>query len=1021
MARVSYVTKPTAQEQRDEPRHRDSTESNYPRLSATPTSADLREYFVPTVEEVALSREVAKSSNNPMAHVLFLLHLKSFATLGYFLTVTKIPKPIRTTICRAVKSRALRASDLTSYANSKLEATHLRRIRELTNVQVLDAQGRAWLRSFAEATATTKHYVGDILSVLVEELVRRRYELPALRTLQDIVAGARESVYNTYYANISGALTPETRALVDALFTSPAGPTFSGWQILKREPRKPTHKEIRSYLAHIERLKGLVDKLPPVDLPPRKLEDFRDQARASDATEMAKFKADKRYALAVVFIRHQYSKVLDDSADLFTRMVSKVRNKAERARLDYQIQQRERTEALVRQLDAMLEAFDTPGSSKARLEAIAKSLKDEVAVLRTRCREFLSLSGPNYQPFVLHPYAGARPLLLDCLELMGLKSSSDDLTTERMIDVVLKHRNVRGRGAMDPQILGLDIATDLDWLSTTWRSFVIVKKKGEPPKIHRTYFELAVITTVEEEVRAGDLHIPDGDRYDDYREELVDNDVLDEELTTYGEKAGISCDPDEYVAALQGRLSDSMQLLDKELPGNPDASIVNGRLKLTRADAPVKDPGIQELDNLIRERMPEVAITDVLIDCTRLLNLSRFFRHVGGQATRLEDIEYRIVTTLLCYGCFIGARQTERAVRGLSRKQPAWLNVKYVNEKSLQRASEAAMNKYIEYELTTYWGSIKSAAADGTKWALYEENLISTYHIRHGGYGGLVYCHVSGNYMAIITHFTPCGVHEGNYILDVLENASRVQPTELHGDTNSQSYTIFGLAPVLGFELMPRIRSVNDCRLFRADAKAKYPHIKEIVEKDPIDWQLIKTHYRDILRVAVSIKLGKMTPSTVLRRLGTHSRKNKLYFALRELGRVHRTMFLCRYIGSLSLRQQIHAACNKTEAFHEFAKKLAFGNGGVIADNLRHEQVKVIRYNKLVANMVILHNVEHMSRVLEALRKEGREIDEKHLAGLAPYRFEHLNLLGAYDVDMGRPVETFDSGRVILPKPQKAS
>jgi TnpA family transposase len=234
---------------------------------------------------------------------------------------------------------------------------------------------------------------------------------------------------------------------------------------------------------------------------------------------------------------------------------------------------------------------------------------------------------------------------------------------------------------------------------------------------------------------------------------------------------------------------------------------------------------------------------------------------------------------------------------------------------------------------------------------------------------------------------------------------------------SGQSYPVFGLAGVLGYELMPRIRNVNDCRLFRADAKAKYPHIKALVEKDAIDWQLIKTHFRDILRVAVSIKLGRMTPSTVLRRLGTQSRKNKLYFALCELGRVLRTIFLCKYIGSLSLRQRIHAACNKNEAFHNFAKTFAIGNGGVIADNLRHEQVKVIRYNKLVANLVILHNVELMSRILEGLRKEGRVIEEKHLAGLSPYRFEHLNLLGNYDVDMERPVETFDSARAILREP----
>jgi len=48
-------------------------------------------------------------------------------------------------------------------------------------------------------------------------------------------------------------------------------------------------------------------------------------------------------------------------------------------------------------------------------------------------------------------------------------------------------------------------------------------------------------------------------------------------------------------------------------------------------------------------------------------------------------------------------------------------------------------------------------------------------------------------------------------------------------------------------------------------------------------------------------------PSTILRRLATYSRKNKLYFAFRELGRVVRTTFLLQYISDLELRQVIQA------------------------------------------------------------------------------------------------------------------
>ncbi len=54
-------------------------------------------------------------------------------------------------------------------------------------------------------------------------------------------------------------------------------------------------------------------------------------------------------------------------------------------------------------------------------------------------------------------------------------------------------------------------------------------------------------------------------------------------------------------------------------------------------------------------------------------------------------------------------------------------------------------------------------------------------------------------------------------------------------------------------------------------------------------------------------------PSTILRKLGSNSRKNRLYQAFRELGHVIRTVFLLQYISDRRLRQQITACTNIVE------------------------------------------------------------------------------------------------------------
>jgi TnpA family transposase len=131
------------------------------------------------------------------------------------------------------------------------------------------------------------------------------------------------------------------------------------------------------------------------------------------------------------------------------------------------------------------------------------------------------------------------------------------------------------------------------------------------------------------------------------------------------------------------------------------------------------------------------------------------------------------------------------------------------------------------------------------------------------------YYHVSEKYIALFSRFIPCGVWEGVYILDgLMTNASEIQPSLVHADTQGQSTAIFGLAHLLGIHLMPRIRNWKDLTLFRPSKTARYQHLDRLFD-EPINWRLIETLWPDLLRIGMSIKAGKLPPSTILRRLGT--------------------------------------------------------------------------------------------------------------------------------------------------------
>ena len=181
-------------------------------------------------------------------------------------------------------------------------------------------------------------------------------------------------------------------------------------------------------------------------------------------------------------------------------------------------------------------------------------------------------------------------------------------------------------------------------------------------------------------------------------------------------------------------------------------------------------------------------------------------------------------------------------------------------------------------------------------------------------------------------------------------------------------------------------------------------HIQSLF-KEPIKWDLIEKHYADMMRPAMSVKAGKITASTILRRFGTKNRKNKLYFAFRELGRVVRTMFLLEYITDVDLRKTIQAATCKSEEFNEFARWLFFANGGKIPANLRHEQSKIVKYNHLLANFAILYKVNAMTEVFNQLKSEGYNITRDIMAAFSPYHTEHLGRLGSFELDLTKQVK----------------
>jgi TnpA family transposase len=91
-----------------------------------------------------------------------------------------------------------------------------------------------------------------------------------------------------------------------------------------------------------------------------------------------------------------------------------------------------------------------------------------------------------------------------------------------------------------------------------------------------------------------------------------------------------------------------------------------------------------------------------------------------------------------------------------------------------------------------------------------------------------------------------------------------------------------------------------------------------------VDVHQITAHWNDILRLATSIRSGTVTASAILQKLSAYPRQNGLAVALREIGRIERTLFTLDWLKNIDLRRRANAGLNKGEARNALARAIFF-------------------------------------------------------------------------------------------------
>ncbi len=219
-------------------------------------------------------------------------------------------------------------------------------------------------------------------------------------------------------------------------------------------------------------------------------------------------------------------------------------------------------------------------------------------------------------------------------------------------------------------------------------------------------------------------------------------------------------------------------------------------------------------------------------------------------------------------------------------------------------------------------------------------------------------------------------------------------------DTHGQSEVAFAFSHLLNFSLMPRFKNINRQKLYIPDTKIKenLQNLEPILTRN-IDWDCIKEQYEQMIKYTTALKLGTAETEAIMKRFTRNNLQHPTYKALQELGKVVKTIFLCKYLMSEKLRIEINEGLNVVENWNSANSFIFYGKSSEIqSNNLEDQEISVLCLH-LLQNSLVYINTLMIQEILSKKEWQERMKPEDYRA-LSPLIYQHVNPYGNFNLDM---------------------
>ncbi len=874
-----------------------------------------------------------------------------------------------------------------SYAGrDETRREHLIELFPLLGLEQFATKHYRALSTWLEPTAlqTTRGIL--LAQAVVEELRRRLIVLPPLPVIERLCAETSTRAQRRIFTILTGNLSAEQRAQLDGLLEMRKGSPYSTLAWLRLPPGAPT---ARSVLAHIERLRAIRALGLPSETSRRlhqnRLLQLAREAAQTAVYQLKEYEPERRHGTLVALMIETAATLTDETLDLHDRLIgsffTKSKNKYERAFAEQGKAINDKVRLYAKVGAALVAARQQGRDPFAAIEAIVSweafsaSVSEAEKLARNEDFDALSLI-TEYYPQLRR----CAPILLETFEFRPAP------VAHVLIDAVefLRAMNRDGVRKIPPD-------APVGFIRKKWGSYVFGSEG-----IDRRFYELCAMAELKNALRSGDVSVSGSRQFQDFEDYLIPRPDFKQKMAQNSLRVAV---PTSSAAYLEERLPLLRQALDQTdaLAGSgqlPDVELSSAGLKIS----PLENSVPKEADALrdaLYGMLPHVKVTDLLMEVDGWTGFTRHFVHLKTDEPAKDPS--LLLTAILADATNLGLGKMAESCPGTSLAKLSWLVAWHIRYDTYSKALAKIVNHQHRVPFAAHWGEGTTSSSDGQRYRVGGHGEASgQINLKYGNDPGVTfYTHISDQYAPFHTKVISAAVRDATHVLDgLLYHESDLRIEEHYTDTAGFTDHVFALCHLLGFRFAPRIRDLADKRLYIPGKASQWPTLSPLIGGS-INTKLVEQQLEEVLRLAASIQQGTVTASLILRKLGSYPRQNSLALALREIGRMERTLFMLEWLRDPVLRRRVTAGLNKGEAHNALARAVCFNRLGEIRDrSFENQRHRASGLNLLVA-AITLWNTVYLERAAEIMAK-SHAFDPALLQHVSPLGWEHVNLTGDY-------------------------